>query len=97
MIKFHETYFIESIPYVEVNPFHKRGNNFKNSHDKENKLRRFQIFQETEFACKYTNPLYKTQNSEILVEYEKLFDRTTGKNKFDPYKRRHTLHPSQLL
>ena len=62
----------------------KRSNNFKNSHDIENELTRFQINQETEFACKYTNPLYKTQYSEILVEYEKGFDLTTGKIKIDP-------------
>ena len=43
------------------------------------KLTRFQVYQETEFACKYSNPLYKTQYSEILVEYEKGFDMTTGK------------------
>ena len=85
MIKFHENYFIESISYKQVNPSHKRSNNFKNSHDIENKLTRFQIYQGTELACKYTNPLYKTQYSEILVEYEKGFDMTNGKVKFDPY------------
>ena len=53
--------FIESIPYERVNPSQKRSNNFKDPHDIENKLTRFQIYQETEFACKYTNPLYKTQ------------------------------------
>ena len=67
MMKFHENFFIESIPYEQVNPSHKRSNNFKNSHVIENKLTRFQIYQEIEFACKYTNPLYKTQYSEILV------------------------------
>ena len=85
MIKFHENFFIESIPYEQVNPSHKRSNNFKNPHNIENKLTRFQIYQETEFACKHTNPLYKTQYSEILVEYEKGFDMTTGKVKFDPF------------
>ena len=84
IIKFHEKYFIESIPYKQVNPSYKQSNNFKTSHDIENKLTRFQIYQETEFACKYTNPLYKTQYSEILVEYEKGFDMTTGKIKFNP-------------
>ena len=52
-------------------------------HNIENKLTRFQIYQETEIACKYRNPLYKTQYSEILGEYEKGFDMT--KIKFDPY------------
>ena len=84
MIKFHEKYFIESIPYKQVNPFHKRSNNFKNSQDIENKLTRFQVYHETEFACKYANPLYKTQYSEILVEYEQGFDMTTGKIKVNP-------------
>ena len=85
MIKFHEKYFIESIQYEQVNPSRKQSNDFRNIHDIENKLTRFQIYQETEIACKYRNPLYKTQYSEILVEYEKGFDMTTGKIKFDPY------------
>ena len=85
MIKFHDKYFIESIPYEQVNLSHKRSKSFKNSHDIENKVTHFQIYQETELACKYTNPLYKTQSSEILVEYEKGFDMTTGKVKSDPY------------
>ena len=95
MIKFYEKYFIELIPYEQVNPSRKQSNDFKNIHnienkitrfqifrnihDIENKLTRFQIYQETEIACKYRNPLYKTQYSEILVEYEKGFDMTTGK------------------
>ena len=61
MIKFHENYFIESIPYEQVNPSRKQSTDFKNIHDIENKLPRFQVYQETEFACKYSNPLYKTQ------------------------------------
>ena len=84
MIKFHEKYFIESILYEQVNPSRKQSTDLKNIHDIENKLRRFQVYQETEFACKYSNPHYKTQYSEILVEYEKGFDMTTGKIKFDP-------------
>ena len=88
---------MESIPYEQVNSSNKQSNNF-NPHDIENKLTRFQIYQETKFACKYTKPLYKTQYSEIFVEYDKGFDMTTGKVKFDPYAtRRHILRPSQLL
>ena len=68
MINFHEKYFIESIPYEQVNPSRKQSNDFRNSHDIEKKLTRFQIYQETEIACKYRKPLYKTQYSEILVE-----------------------------
>ena len=66
MIKFHEKVFIESIPYKQVNPSRKQSNDFRNIHDIEIKLTRFQIYQETEFAWKYRNPLYKTQYSEIL-------------------------------
>ena len=68
-----------------MNPSHKQSNDFNNIHDIENKLTRFQIYHETEFACKYSNPFYKTKYSEILVEYQKSFDMTTGKIKFDPY------------
>ena len=75
-----------------MNPSHKRITDFKNIHDIENKLTRFQIYHETEFACKYRNPLYKTQNSETLVEYEKGFDMTTGKIKFDPYAKSHSIN-----
>ena len=85
MIKFHEKYFIESIPYEQVNTLHKRSYNFRNLNNIENKLTRFQIYQETEFACKYANSLYKTQYSEVLVEYEEGFDMTTGKIKVDPH------------
>ena len=85
MIKFHEKYFIQSIPYEQVHPSRKQSTNFRNIHNIENKLTRFQIYQETELACKYRNPLHRTQYSEILVEYEKGFDMTTGKIKLDPY------------
>ena len=90
MIKFHEKYFIESIPYEKVNPFERRSSKFRNIDNIEKQLTRFQIYHETEFACIYKNPLYKTQYSEILVEYDKGFDMTIGKIKIDPYA---TLHP----
>ena len=48
---------------------------FRNIHNIENKLTRFQIYPETELACKYKKPLYKTQYS----EYEQGFDMNTGK------------------
>ena len=62
MIKFKEKYFIESIPFDKVNPSQIRHHNikFRNIHNIENKLTRFQIYHETEFACKYKNPLHKT-------------------------------------
>ena len=86
MIKFHQKYFIESIPIQDVNFHQLRQDNyrFRNFHNIENKLTRFQIHPETELACKYTKPLYKTQYSEILVEYKEGFDMNTGKL---------TLHP----
>ena len=93
MIKFHENFFfIDSIPYEQVNPSRKQFTDFRNIHNLENKLKRFQIYQETEISCKYRNPLYKTQYSEILVEYEKRFDMNTGIIKFDPYATGHPLN-----
>ena len=92
MIKFHEKYFIQSIPYEQVHPSRRQSSNFRNIHNIENKLTRFQIYQETELACKYRNPLHKTQYSEILVEYEKGFDMTTGKVKIDPYATSHPIN-----
>ena len=70
MIKFHDKNFIESIPFDKVNPSQIRSHNikFRNIHNKENRLTRFQFYNETEFACKYKNPLYNTQYSEISVE-----------------------------
>ena len=83
MIKIHEKFFIESIPFDNVNPSQIRSRNVKirNIHNIENKLTRFEIYHETEFACKYQNPLHKTQYSEILVEYDEGFVMITGKLK----------------
>ena len=78
--------------YKQVYPSRKQRTDFRNTHDIENKLTRFQIYQETEIACKYRNPLYKTQYSEKLVEYEKGFDMNTGKLKFDPYATSHPMN-----
>ena len=76
MIKFHENFFIQSIPYEQVHPSRKQSTDFRNLHNIENKLTRFQIYQETEIACKY----------------EKGFDMTTGKIKFDPYATSHPIN-----
>ena len=64
MIKFHQKYFIESIPFEEVNPDQIRNNNnkFRNLHNIENKLTRFQIYPETELACKYKKPGHLIEN-----------------------------------
>ena len=81
IIKFHQKYFIESIPFEDVNPDQFRHSNYKfrNNHKIENKLTRFQIDPETELACKYTKPLYKTHYSKILDEYKDGFDMNKGK------------------
>ena len=81
MIKFHQNYFIESIPFEDVNPDQLRHSNFRfrNIHNREHKLTRFQIYPETELACKNNKTLYKTKYSQILVEYEDGFDMNTVK------------------
>ena len=53
-------------------------------------MTRCQIYPETELACKYTKPLYKTKYSEILVEYKECFDMITGKLIIDPMARSHS-------
>ena len=70
MIKFHQKFFIESIPYEDLSPDQIRTTNhkFRNIHNIEIKLTRFQIYPETELACKYNKPIYKTQYSKILVD-----------------------------
>ena len=94
MIKFHEKYFFESIPFDNVNTsqIRSRNVNFRNIHNIENKLTRFQIYHETEFACKYQNPLHKTQYSEIFVENDENFDMTTGKLIYTPHITHHPLN-----
>ena len=94
MIKGHEKHFIEPIPFDNVNPRQKRSRNikFRKCHNIEKILPRFQIYHETEFACKYQNPLHKTQYSETLVEYDEGFDMTTGKLKHTPHITHHPLN-----
>ena len=67
--------FFESIPYDKINPEKIRKNNyqFNNIQKIENKLTRFHFYPETELACKYNAPLYKTQYAEFLVQYKKRF------------------------
>ena len=67
-----------------------KNTKFRNIHIIKNKLTRFQIYQETDFVCRYRNPLYKTQSSEILVEYKQSFDMNTEKIIQDP----HAIHHS---
>ena len=63
---------------------------FRNIHNIENELTRFQIYPETELVCKYTKPIYKTQYSEILVEYEQGFDMNTRKLLIHPMATSHS-------
>ena len=53
MIKFYKKYFIELMPYGDVNPNKIRQSNYKFRiiNNKENKLTCFQIYPETELAC----------------------------------------------
>ena len=68
MIKFHQNFFIESSSYEDVNPDQIRSTNHKfgNIHNIENKVRRFQIYPETELACKYNKPIYKHNIQKFL-------------------------------
>ena len=63
MINFHQNYFIESIPFENVNPDRIRFNSQKDKNfgDIEIKLTRFQFYPEAEVACKYPKSLFKTQ------------------------------------
>ena len=81
MIKFHQKYFIESLLFDKVNPDKIRKHNYeyKNIDGKESNLTHFQIYPETEVASKYRTPLYKPQNSRILVEHKNGIDMKTGK------------------
>ena len=74
MIKFQQKNFIEPILYEEENPDQIRKNNFKfrNINNIENKLTRFQIYPETELACKYTRPLFNTQIQKFLSNTNKV-------------------------
>ena len=94
MIIFHEKYFIDSIPFENFNPKQKKQHNtkFRNIHNIEKKLTLFQTYHKIQFACKYKNPLYKTQYSEKLVEYDDGFDMTTGKIKYNPYATHKTIN-----
>ena len=93
MIKFHQKYFIESIPFEEVNPdqIGKNLNKFRNFHNIENKLTQFQIYPETELECKYKKPIYKTQYAKILVEYDHVFEMNTGHLIVSPMATSHSL------
>ena len=70
MIKFHQ----KGVSRVQIRS---ENHKFRNIHDKENKLTRSKIHPETELACKYNKPIYKTQYSENLFEYENSFDMNT--------------------
>ena len=94
MVNFHQKCFIESIPFKDVNPDKIRTTKgkFRIIQNIENKITRFEIYQETDLAGKYNKPLYKTQYPEILVEYEDGFDMNTGKLFYPKW-----LHPTHIL
>ena len=75
MTKFHLKHFIESIPFEDVNPEQIRQSNYKfrNIHNKQNKLTRFEIYPETELACKYTKPVYKTKYNRNSCQIQRWF------------------------
>ena len=70
MKKFHKNFFFESIPFEDVNPDQLRHSSyrFRNIHNVENKLTRFQIYPETELASKYTKLLYKYNTQKFLSD-----------------------------
>ena len=55
-----------------------------------------QLYPEIELACKYKEPIYKKQYSEILVEYEHGFDMNTGHLIVDPMATSHSLIDGNL-
>ena len=87
-MKFHQKYFIASILYdkVSTDEIRQNRNCYYNIDGMENNLTHFQIYPETELACKYKTPLHKTHYSKTLVEYKKKsFDIKTGKLISNPY------------
>ena len=66
--------FFESTPFEKFNYDRIRSNNqtYKMSDGIENKLTHFQNHAESEVACIYRKPLLRIQNSEVLVENEKV-------------------------
>ena len=72
MIKFHQKYFIESIPVEKVNPIEGLSTNFRKIHNVEKKLTLFQIFHETEFACIYKNHSTKHNTPKYLLNTTKV-------------------------
>ena len=80
---FIKKYFFESIPYDKVNPekIKQKNRRFNNINKIEDKLTRFQIYPETELACKYNTPFYKTQYSEKKVHCSQVSNGT--KNRLD--------------
>ena len=67
-------YLIQVIYYQAKDQIKQNRKRYNNIDGIEKKLTRFQIYPETELACKFKTPLYKTLYSEILVQCEKSFD-----------------------
>ena len=81
MIKFHKYYFIESILFDKIIPEEIRWkpHQYTIIDGIEKKLTRFQIYSETEWACKYPKQHFRAQNSETPFKYHKGLDMKTGK------------------
>ena len=85
MIKFHQKDFIESIPFEDVNSDQLRHSNyrFRNIHNMENKLTRFQIYPETEVACKSTKLKPQDKDSTRLQELSLMNNTHFGAIRYD--------------
>ena len=83
-IQFHQKCFNESIIFEKVTDKLRSNRNRKNIDEINEKMTRFQTYPETKVACSNNTPLYKTQYSEFIVEYETNFDTKTGKLLFEP-------------
>ena len=95
MIKVHQIYFIESIPYKDVNTEKIRKSNYKfrNTNKIENKLIRFQIYPETELACSTSkNAIFRSSCRKRTRCYRKINHKSPCNILLN--QRRNFIHPS---
>ena len=99
MIKFHQKHFIESIHFENVNPdrIRSKNRNYRKNDVFQSKLLRFQFYNETENFRKNPKPIFKTQYSEIVVEYEEGFDMKTIKLNVKPLQPYHNYKMTHLI
>ena len=86
MIKLHQKSFIESIPFEKVNTDEKRSKpqDHNNIDGIENKITRFQIYPETEVACKNTTTVLENTKFRNYCGIRKSFILKTGKRNIKP-------------